>query len=163
MTSFPFILILYTMINLYTAHPTSSFTVYPDTEYNYNPTGSYALSLTQDYDQSTYQVENLKRLNTDVTNNRSHLIVLEAFSGSSKIPSIDGQYTAQLLFGEETSVKWGEANAKFSAVHETWSDYDTFSGSVISTDRAYVHGTNLQTITTYTGTNQTGAYITYNS
>ena len=151
------------MINLYTAHPTSSFTVYPDTEYTYTPTGSYALNLTQDYDQSFTQVENLKRLNTDVANNKSHLIVLEAYSGSSNIPTPDGQYTAQLLFGVETSIKWGEANAKFSAVHEKWSDYDTFSGSVISTDRAYVHGTNLQTITTYTGTDQTGAYTTYNS
>lgn len=151
------------MINLYTAHPTSSFTVYPDTDYTYNSTGSYALNLTQDYDQSTYQVENLKRLNTDVANNKSHLIVLEAYATSSKIPTTDGQYTSQLLFGTETPIKWGESNTKFSATHELWSDYDTFSGEVISTDRAYVHGTNLQTITTYTGTDQTGAYTTYNS
>lgn len=150
------------MINLYTLHPTSSFTFYPDVEYNYNSTGSYALNLTQDYDQSFSQVENLKRLNTDVANNKSHLIVLQAYSGSSRIPSPAGQYTAQLLFGEETPTKWGEANTKFGSTNEKWGSADSFSGSVISTDRAYVHGDNLQTITTDTSTDQTGAYITYN-
>ncbi len=151
------------MINLYTLHPTSSFTVYPDADYNYNPTGSYALNLTQDYDQSFTQVKNLKRLNTDVANKKSHLIVLEATSGSSEIPSPDGQYTAQLLFGERTSTKWGEANYKFGSWHVQWNNTpSTFSGSIISTDRAYVHGSNLQTITTNTSTDQTGAYTTYN-
>jgi|TARA_R110000803_G_scaffold56193_8_gene113404 hypothetical protein len=150
------------MINLYTLHPTSSFTVYPDADYNYNPTGSYALNLTQDYDQSFTQMGNLKRLNTDVANKKSHLIVLEATSGSSRIPSPDGQYTGQLLFGEETPTKWGEANVKFGAAQQQWGNFNTFSGSIVSTDRAYVHGANLQTITTNTSTDQTGAYTTYN-
>ncbi len=163
MKVFPFVLILHIMINLYPAHPTSSFAIYPDDEYTYSPTGSYVLDITQDYDQSFTRVENVKRLNTDVANSKSHIIVLEAYSGSSNIPSPDGQYSSQLLFGEDIGTKWGEANVKFGSLHQTWGNYLTFSGSVVSTDRAYVHGTNLQTITTYTDTDQTGAYTTYNS
>lgn len=150
------------MINLYTAHPTSSFVIYPEDSYSEVPSGSFELNLTQDYDKSTSTVRGLKRLNTLTSNSTSHVVVLEAYSGSG-IPPNDGQYTAELQYGNIVRSKWGDTHFQFGSLHKLWSDVSTFSGSTVATDRAYVHGTNLQNITTYTGTDQTGQYTTYNS
>jgi hypothetical protein len=150
------------MINLYALHPTSSFTVYPDTQPNEVSGSSFVLELTSDLDQSTYTVDNLTRINTKTSNPFSSLIVLQATSGSSNIPSYDGQYTANLKYGPITRTKWGSAHYLFGSFHKKWSNVSEFSGSLVSTDRTYVHGTNLQTIDTYVGTDQTGAYTTYN-
>ena len=152
------------MINIYTAHPTSSFVMYPDTPVTATGLQTYRLALTQSLDNSTSSIFTVRRLNTQQPNNSSEVFVLQAYSGS-EMPSADGQYTASLYLGKATSKRWGE-------VHELWSDYhirfsetdpDTYSGSIVASDRAYVHGTNLQTITTYTGTDQTGTYTTYNN
>ena len=150
------------MIQLYSLHPTSSFTVYPETQPIEYVGSRYVLDLTQDLDNSTSRIETLTRINTNTPNNKSQLIVLQAYSGSG-IPENEGQYTAQLLFGSSVSSTWGEETRAFGSIQEKWSLVGEFSGSVIATDRAYVHGANLQTITTYTGTNQTGTYTTYNS
>lgn len=135
--------------------------MYPDTDFSASSDTVYKLNLSQDLDRSTSSIDNLKRLNTNVSLNKSSVFVFEAYSGS--IPNPDGQYTVELLGGKDIKQTWGGLHSKFSDVHQLWSDVYLFSGSEIANDRAYVHGGNTQTITTYTGTNQTGAYITYNS
>lgn len=149
------------MINLYTNHPTSSFVMYPDTDFSASSDTVYQLVVSQDLDRSTTTISNLKRLNTYVRNNLSDVYIFEAYSGS--IPNPDGQYSTQLFGGKNLKETWGTYHTQFTNAHQKWSDVSTFSGSVIADDRAYVHGGNTQTITTYTGTNQDGAYTTYNS
>lgn len=148
------------MINLYTAHPTSSFTFYP--EQPSSVTGSeYELSLVSDLDRSTYTVQRLNRIDTRTANNFSSVLVLQATSGSG-IPEYEGQYTATVLQGDAVRSKWSNAHFKFGSLHKKWPNVSSFSGESIGQDRAYVHGTNLQTIDTYTTANENGAYTTYN-
>jgi len=148
------------MINLYTSHPTSSFTFYPDLP-NSASGSEYQLDLSSDLDRSTYTVENLNRLNTNTPNSFSQVVVLQAYSGSG-VPPYDGQYTATLKQGLETKSQWGNTHLLFGTLHRKWSNVRAFSGQAIGTDRAYVHGTNLQSIDTYTTSNENGAYTTYN-
>jgi len=151
------------MINLYSSHPTSSFVVYPDTfnEISESTNKIYRLQLTQSIDLSTALVTPLRRINTQTSNKKSQLIVLQAYSGSG-VPSYDGQYTAKLQYGEESGEQWGSANYLFGSYHVRFGE-KAFSGSTLSTDRAFVHGTNIQEITNYISPNEDGQYTTYNS
>jgi len=151
------------MINIYSAHPTSSFVMYPDDPITSSGAQQYRLELTQSLDQSTSSIFTVQRLNTEQPQRTSEVLVMSAYSGS-EIPTADGQYTASLRLGSGRSLKWGTAHKLFGTYHVRWSevDPDSYVGDIIASDRAYVHGTNLQDITTYTGTDQTGAYTTYN-
>lgn len=149
------------MINLYTSHPTSSFVFYPDS--SITASGSaYQLHLISDLDKSEYTVENLNRLNTKTSTPFSSVAVLQAYSGSG-IPPYEGQYTAELQQGSEVRSKFGNTHIKFGQLHERWSFVRSFGGQAIGTDRAFVFGTNLQTIDTYTTDNENGTFTTYNS
>ena len=150
------------MINLYALQTTSSFAIYPDNQPNEVSGSDYVLELSSDLDRSTYSVNNLRRIDTKTSNLFSSLIVFQATSGSSGIPAYEGFYTGELKYGPYTRLKWGSAHYLFGSLHKKWSDTFTFSGSLLSTDRVYVHGSNEEITDTYTGTNQTGAYITYN-
>ena len=152
------------MINIYSNSPTSSFVMYPDTPVVATGFQTYRLSLTQSLDNSTSSIFTVNRVDTRQNQSTSEVIVLQALSGS-EMPSADGQYTASLYLGKATSKRWGEVDELWSDYHLRFSetDPDTYSGSIVASDRAYVHGTNLQTITTYTGTDQTGTYTTYNN
>ena len=155
------------MINLYSTASTSTFVMYPDeVPFSQSLSPYYRLSLSQSLDNSNSLVE-LTRLNTSIAYNSSDVIILQAASGSG-IPSSSGQYQADLLYqAEPARAKWGDTHRQFGSIHELWSDvkagFLAASASVLSQDRAYVYGTNEQTITTYTDTNQIGSYTTYNS
>ena len=156
------------MINLYYSASSSTFVMYPEEipfSASINPL--YRLSLSQSLDNSNSLVT-LSRLNTTVDKNKSSLIILQADSGSG-IPTASGQYQADLLYqAERSKAKWGNLNVQFGSVNQIWSnvvsdELDPNIATVISEDRAYVYGTNEQSITTYTDTNQIGTYTTYNS
>jgi len=156
------------MINLYSTASNSTFVMYPDEiPFSASLTPFYRLSLSQSLDNSNSLVT-LTRLNTSVSKNKSSVIILQAPSGSG-VPSVSGQYQAELLYqAEPAPAKWGTEHVQFGTLNSLWSDVDSInfviqSASVISQDRAYVYGTNEQSITTYTDTNQIGSYTTYNS
>lgn len=139
--------------------------MYPDTSITESSGDGYRLQLTQSLDQSTASLSPLKRLNTGVSNNKSSVYVFEGYSGSG-MPSYDGQYTAKLeLLQPTVRPKWGDAHYLFGSYHRQWGDSGTLegTGTILAEDRAYVHGTNLQTITTYISPNENGTYTTYNS
>tara|TARA_R110000796_G_scaffold57785_1_gene133361 strand:- start:596 stop:1036 length:441 start_codon:yes stop_codon:yes gene_type:complete len=145
--------------------------MYPDTPITPVNRGEFRLELIQDLDQSTSQVRNLTQLNTFNSNPLNGVVILQAISSSisasnSNIPGPDGQYKANLIYGRTESPKWGSypgAHYQFGSWHVQWNNMpDTFSGSIASTDRAYVHGNNLQKITRYISPNENGAYTTYN-
>ena len=148
------------MINLYTNHPTGSFTIYPDSG-EFVSASAYEMVLTQDLDQSTTTIrqEFLTRYNPG--SKGTSIIVMQLLSGST--PSPDGQYTAQMYAGRSGQALWGQTHEKFGSYHQKWSTAGGFEGTLISTDRAYVHGSNRETITTNTDTDQIGVYTTYNS
>lgn len=152
------------MINIYPQHPTSSFVMYPDDPVQTSGSQEYRLELTQTLDQSTGSFITVQRLNTDQRQSTSENIVLSAYSGS-EMPTNVGQYTASLYLGTAEGYQWGFLHEQFGGYHFRWGDTDpdSFTGSIIASDRAFVHGTNYQTITQYTGSDQTGAYTTYNN
>ncbi len=155
------------MINLYTTSSTNTFVMYPDeTPFSASLTPYYRLSLSQSLDNSNSLVE-LVRLNTTVDKNKSSVVILQTVSGSN-VPTASGQYQADLLYQSEPARgKWGDTHRKFGSIHEFWSNakagFLPSEATIISEDRAYVFGTNEQTITTYTDTDQIGSYTTYNS
>lgn len=153
------------MINLYSAHPTSSFVMYPDVSFVESSSNSYRLQLTQSYDLSSASVSPVKRLNSGVPNNESSILIFEGYSGSG-MPSFDGQYTAKLeLLNVSDRPVWGTAHYLFGSYHRQWGNAGVSgsTGTILAEDRAYVHGTNLQAITTYISPNEKGSYTTYNS
>jgi hypothetical protein len=57
---------------------------------------------------------------------------------------------------------WNTIEDQWQLIANDWEDTFLASERLISTDRAWVQGVNGVPITMYTGTNQTGTYITYN-
>jgi hypothetical protein len=147
------------MINLYPLHPTSSFCIWPNVVNNH-ASSSFDLQVVQDYDQSSTTFK-IQKINTP--NRLSEMLVFNALSGSEGYPTKDGQYTATTIEYSFEAKTWGTFDSLFANANTTFGEGGIRSGSTeISVDRAYVHGTNLQTITTNTSTDQTGAYTTYN-
>jgi hypothetical protein len=152
------------MINLYKTQSASSFVMYPeDTPFSASTAAHYKLSVSQSLDQSNSLIT-VNRLNTRYSSNWSNVLVLSTVD-STQIPTASGQYQAELLYQAGDKAKWGIQHTLFGTTNALWSNVSQsyYSGSVISTDRAYVFGTNEQTITEYTGSDQIGKYITYNS
>lgn len=125
--------------------------------------GVYRLELTQSLDMSSGSILDVRRIDTRQNQSTSEVMVMQAYSGS-EVPQYAGQYTASLRLGTALSSKWDDVNVQFGSYHQRWNETDpsTFVGTIVASDRAYVHGTNLETIFTYIGTDQTGAYTTYN-
>ena len=125
--------------------------------------GVYRLELTQSLDMSSGSIFDVRRIDTRQKQGTSEVMVMQAYSGS-EVPTYAGQYTASLRLGTAEGSKWDSTNVQFGSYHQRWNetDPDTFVGPIVASDRAYVHGTNLETIFTYIGTDQTGAYTTYN-
>jgi len=125
--------------------------------------GVYRLELTQSLDMSSGSIFDVRRIDTRQKQDTSENMVMQAYSGS-EVPQFAGQYTASLRLGTALGSKWDSTNFQFGSYNQRWSQKDpaTFEGPIVASDRAYVHGTNLVDIFTYTGTDQNGAYTTYN-
>tara|TARA_R110001632_G_C11345452_1_gene417859 strand:+ start:1967 stop:2407 length:441 start_codon:yes stop_codon:yes gene_type:complete len=145
--------------------------MYPDNPITEQARGEFRLQVIQDLDRSTSEVKHLKQLNTFNPNPLNGVVILQAISSSnpdnnSGIPGPDGQYKANLLYGRTESPSWGDnpgAHHQFGSWHVQWNNTPiSFSGSIVSEDRAFVHGNNLQKITRYISPNENGTYTTYN-
>lgn len=147
------------MVNLYRNNPTNTFAVYPDVtaSLSSNPSVSYIITLTQDYDKSvTTFTGSLANTPTRV----NPRLVFQV-TGSA-IPEWSGLYGFKLqetLYGKK---KWGEANIKWADTNVKWGDAGfIISQSVLDENRAKVFGNDTITFNQYTGSVQTGAYTTY--
>lgn len=137
--------------------------MYPDDSPYVEQSGTqYRLALSQSLDKSNTLVTELTRLNTNQSNNSSNVFVFQVTG--SRLPTASGQYSVDLLADAPAGQLWGSAHYLFGDLHQRWAFVTaSYSGSIISQDRAYVFGTNEVTITDYTGSDQIGKYITYNN
>lgn len=148
------------MVNFYNYIPTGSYTIYPDQtpERLGQQDSILKIVLVQDLDQS--ETEFYGTLINSPTE-FSPRIIFKALQ--SQLPEFRGLYTMYTYEGIRTSDVWNLAAAKWEDCLNDWDQSIELDLTLLSTDRAYVSGENTPTITQYTGTNQTGAYITYNS
>jgi hypothetical protein len=168
------------MINFYRNNPTNTFAVYPDytSSYSNRPDVRYTFTLDQDYDRSLTTFTG-SLINTPT---RVNPRLVFQVTGSA-IPEWSGLYTFTLQESLKVSYKWGQAHFIWNDYHVRWSELNNdISQSLIDSDRAKVSGSdaiNFQSYTTssteyiydsgstppdniqYTGSVQTGAYITY--
>jgi len=145
------------MLNLRTNQAVNTFVIYPDTGSTFVSSSGFELEFTHDYNQvsSSVEISPISRPNR-VTNQ----IVFQV--SGSVLPIYSGQYTAVLKEGTKIRPVWGTTKVKFGDLHIRWTE-NIISGSVaLSTERAYIEGTDITTFTTYESPNEIGSYITYN-
>jgi hypothetical protein len=146
------------MINLSTSQNINTFLIYPETGSSFVSSSGFQLELTHDYNQvsSSVEITPISR-----PNRLTNQIVFQV--SGSLLPIYSGQYTATLKEGTRIRPQWGTTNVKFGELHIRWSQ-NIISGSVaLSTERAYIDGSDTTTFITYTSPNENGAYITYNN
>lgn len=147
------------MLKFTTTQPTGSFGVYPDSAsiYAKNDKVQYELELIQDMDGSSLGRKVVYRINTPT--DYDPRLVFQAYSGS--IPANTGQYTSY-VYEREVSGTWSEVSNTWMAEIRTFSEIGgTAAPRLIDTDRAYVQGTNDETITRYDQP-ASDNYTTYN-
>lgn len=139
---------------------TEYINIWPEVTSSYfsNPSGSFRLNYTQDYDQSSGSVI-LTLLNTP---NRVDPR-LEFSLDKSTLPTYTGNYTITITEGLVERKKWGTTNTKFSLASWKWSDTGPQTGiNTLDTDRAWISGSDVPSFTQYVSPDETGAYSTYN-
>ena len=134
--------------------------IYPDVEVTSSVGSQVILQFTQSYDQSTTSVLG-DVLNNPGTSGQQYIVV--QLTGSL-VPSPSGQYTVNTSEGTIVEATWTETAQLWTAIQTKWIDADPIilPTRLLSTDRAYVSGSNEQTITQYVSPNENGTYITYN-
>ena len=134
--------------------------IYPDVEVTSSVGSQVILQFTQSYDQSTTSVLG-DVLNNPGTSGQQYIVV--QLTGSL-VPSPSGQYTVNTSEGTIVEATWTETAQLWTAIQTKWSDDDpiVLATRLLSTDRAYVSGSNEQNITQYVSPNENGTYITYN-
>jgi len=114
--------------------------------------------LSQSLDNSSTSIE----VNTYSSPNayRNWLVIQN--SGSS-VPVPSGQYSVKVYKGTFDAATWDEVNVAFNAYDEKWEDAGIFLPDVLLySDRAFVSGSNEDSITQYVSPNENGTYTTYN-
>ena len=147
------------MLQFNKAQSTNTNAVWPDVEITSSIGSQVVLEFTQSYDKSTSITE------ADVLNNPGvdgqQYIVLQ-LTGSS-VPSPSGQYTVNVWEGNLEPFIWGQVAITFGAITAKWSDANAVTKTrLLSTERAYVSGSNESQIIEYVSPNENGTYTTYN-
>jgi hypothetical protein len=149
------------MIQLNYYQPTNTNAVYPDTQAAVGTT-SVLLDFSQVYDRSEWN--NIVASLANVTSLANPWLVLQLTG--SLVPTASGQYDVDIY--QYTSVSgslstWILQNTQWILTNQLWSGASSIvKGALLSTERAYVSGSNEIPITVYTGSNQNGTYTTYN-
>ena len=170
------------MVNFFKNNLTNTISIYPESGSLYfdNPSGSFEIQLTQDYDQS---VTTLTATLLNTPTQFSPRLTLQVTS--NQIPDYTGLYSLELKEYLAQHLKWSEANTIWSQTHRKWSQRDAITGErILDTDRAFVSGSDVPTFiqyttssteyiyesgsvvpayTQYVSPDENGAYITYNS
>lgn len=137
------------MLNFeYSTSGTTTKAIWPEVTSSYysNPSASFVLTLTQEYDRSETQlIGSLLNIPTSITPR----LVLEF--NRADIPQYTGQYDAQLNEGFLTRTPWGGIHTKWTNANWKWSTIQaSLSGSILlDTDRAWVSGSDMENITEY--------------
>lgn len=147
------------MIQLNYYQPTNTNAVYPDTQAAVGTT-SVLLDFSQVYDRSEWNDIIASLANT--TSLANPWLVLQLTG--SLVPTASGQYDVSIY--EYTTISlgtWSTQNTLWATTPLTWNGIGGgyIKGTLLSQERAYISGSNEVPITVYTGSNQNGAYTTY--
>ena len=136
------------MLNFeYSGSGVTTKAIWPEVTSSYanNPSASYVLTLSQEYDRSETQLTGTL-LNTPTS--LTPRLILQF--NRADIPQYTGQYNAELVEGIAVRYKWGTTNIKWSDADWIWSSQLQLSGSILlDTDRAWVSGSDIDPITQY--------------
>lgn len=154
--------------------------VYPEVSSSYfnNPSGSYTIELSQDWDRSV-TIDNLELLNTPTRISPRLVFRVDR----SSLPQYSGLYTVTVKESIVRRPKWGDTNVLWTDANWIWSQASaSFDPRTLDNDRAYVSGSDIPSflqyttssteyiyqsgsgddpITQYTSSNEYGAYTTY--
>ena len=149
------------MLQLYVSSSTNSSAVYPDVTASLGTT-QVVLEFTQSYDYSTKGNVIATLINTPSSTNP--WLVFQV-SGST-LPTASGQYNVNIWeFTAATSgsVIWSMASSSWLAENITWGGQGVIAKTkLLSTDRAFISGSNSAPTYTYLLPANGGTYTTYN-
>jgi hypothetical protein len=148
------------MLQLYVSSSTNSSAVYPDVTASLGTT-QVLLEFTQSYDFSTKSNVIANLINTPSATNP--WLVFQV-SGST-LPTASGQYDVNIYQFTQAStlLTWATQNTLWNATANTWDGSGAFvKTQLLSTDRAFVSGSNSQPTYTYLSPTNGGTYTTYN-
>lgn len=148
------------MIQLNYYQPTNTNAVYPDTQAAVGTT-SVLLDFSQVYDRSEWN--NIIASLANVTSLANPWLVLQLTG--SLVPTASGQYDVsiyQYLTVTGSLSTWILQNTQWVNTNQLWNGASVIvKSTLLSQERAYISGSNEVPITIFTGSNQTGAYTTY--
>ena len=150
------------MLQFNKAQTTNTNAIWPDVQVTASiESGEVYLDFTQVYDKSTTDDVIGTLLNNPGVNGVQYLVF--SVPGAS-LPAYSGQYIVniyELIKG--AALKWIEADFTWANANYLWSNVSADTqGNLISTDRAYLSGSNEVAIPEYSSPNETGTYTTYN-
>jgi hypothetical protein len=148
------------MLQLNVSSATNSSAVYPDVAATPGIT-QVLLEFTQSYDYSTKDNVVATLINSPGPTNP--WLVFQV-TGST-LPTASGQYNVNIWEFIQGSVlgTWGTQATLWGATANTWAGTGAFVKTrLLSTDRAFVSGSNQVSITTYLLPTNGGTYTTYN-
>jgi len=148
------------MLQLNVSSATNSSAVYPDITASAGTT-QVALDFTQSYDFSTKADVIATLINTPSATNP--WLVFQV-SGST-LPTASGQYNVDIYQFTQASVlgTWQAQATLWNATSNTWEGGGTIVKTVLlSTERAFISGSNGVSTTTYLLPTNGGTYSTYN-
>jgi hypothetical protein len=149
------------MLQLYVSSSTNSSAVYPDVTASLGTT-QVLLDFTQSYDYSHKSNVIATLINTPSPTNP--WLVFQV-SGST-LPTASGQYNVNIWEftpASSGSVIWSAASASWSSIALTWGGAGSIvKTNLLSTERAFVSGSNSAPTYTYLLPANGGTYTTYN-
>ena len=148
------------MLQLNVSSTTNSSAVYPDVTASLGTT-QVLLEFTQSYDFSTKSNVIATLINTPSATNP--WLVFQV-SGST-LPTASGQYNVNIwqFTQAATLLTWATQNTLWNATSNTWDGSGAFvKTQLLSTDRAFISGSNQVSTTTYLLPANGGTYTTYN-
>jgi hypothetical protein len=148
------------MLQLNVSSTTNSSAVYPDVTASLGTT-QVLLEFTQSYDFSTKGNVIATLINTPSATNP--WLVFQV-SGST-LPTASGQYNVNIweFTQAATLLTWATQNTLWNATSNTWDGSGALvKTQLLSTDRAFISGSNQVSTTTYLLPANGGKYTTYN-
>ena len=149
------------MINLIKEGTTNTIAISPATASNYHDlaSGSFELSITQDYDRSSGSIDLTKLPPVPAGYYNNYLL----FSApSSEVPASSGFYTYTLVEYIAADDRWSQVTDDWSLASWKWSEGARSGLRSIDSGRLKVVGTDQPSYISYTDANQDGQYTTYN-
>ena len=145
------------MLNLeYSSSGVTTQAIWPEVSSSYanNPSGSFVLTLSQEYDRSETELTGTLLNNPTPITPR---LILQF--NRSQLPEYSGQYTAELKEGLVRRYKWGTTNVKWSEANWIWNTATQLTEArVLDIDRAWVSGSDFATFDVYTSSSTETIY-----